>query len=57
MRALGENTKLEIRANFFNLFNQLNLTNIQTSIGAANFGQAQATLGGRTVEMQARFSF
>ena len=57
MRVLGENAKLEIRANFFNLFNQLNLTNIQNSIGASNFGQAQATLGGRTVEMQARFSF
>lgn len=57
MRVLGENAKVEIRANFFNLFNQLNLTNIQNSIGAANFGQAQQTLGGRTIEMQARFSF
>jgi hypothetical protein len=54
---LGENAKLEIRANFFNLFNKLNLTNLQTDIMNAHFGEAQNALGARVIEMQARFSF
>lgn len=58
MKVLGENAKFEIRANFFNLFNKLNLTNIQTDLGdLQHFGQAQNALGSRTIEMQARFSF
>jgi hypothetical protein len=54
---LGENGKVEFRANFFNLFNKLNLTNIQNNVEDAHFGTAQDALGGRTVELQARFSF
>lgn len=62
MPVLGEGAKIELRANFFNLFNKLNLTGIDTNIGAPSspdphFGQATGVLGGRTVEMQARFSF
>ena len=57
MRVLGENAKLEIRANFYNLFNKLNLTNIQTDINNTHFGEAQNALGSRVIEMQARFSF
>ena len=57
MRVLGENAKIEFRANFFNLFNKLNLYNINTDINSTNFGAAQDALGSRTIEMQARFSF
>jgi hypothetical protein len=57
MRVLGENARLEFRANFYNLFNKLNLTNLQTDILNAHFGEAQGALGSRTIEMQARFSF
>src|SRR6266487_3942423 len=57
LRLLGENAKLEIRANFYNLFNKLNLTNIQDHILNAHFGEAQNALGARVVEMQARFNF
>jgi hypothetical protein len=57
MKVLGENAKIEFRANFFNLFNKLNLTSIQTNITDKNFGLAQNALGSRTIEMQARFSF
>ena len=57
MRVLGENAKLEFRANFFNLFNKLNLTSIQTDLNDPHFGEAQNALGSRTIEMQARFSF
>lgn len=57
MRVIGENGKLEIRANFYNLLNKLNLTNIQTDINNSHFGEAQNALGARVIEMQARFSF
>ncbi len=56
---LGEDAKLEIRGDFFNLFNLLNfdVTKISNNINTPNFGQAQAALGGRTISIQARFSF
>jgi len=57
MKVLGEGAKLEIRANFYNLFNKLNLTNPQTDIMNSHFGEVQAALGARTIEMQARFNF
>jgi len=68
MKILGESAKLNLQANFYNLFNKLNLTNINNTIGTyaadgtiangnATFGLAQAAFGGRTVELQARFSF
>jgi hypothetical protein len=57
MRVLGEGAKLEFRMNFYNLFNKLNLTNLQTDILNPHFGEAQNALGSRTIEVQARFSF
>lgn len=57
MKLLGENARLEFRANFFNLFNNLNLFNIQGDLTNSHFGEPQQALGARTVEMQARFSF
>lgn len=65
MRFLGENAQLELRADFFNLFNTLNLnpTNISNNISFdgktsnPHFGQAQSALAGRIIELTARFSF
>jgi len=57
MKVLGEGARLEFRANFYNLFNKLNLTNPQTDIMNSHFGEAQGVLGARVIEMQARFSF
>lgn len=59
MRVLGDDAKLEIRADAFNLFNNLNINvaSIQNNIAASNFGQAGSALGSRTVNFQARFSF
>jgi hypothetical protein len=63
MKVIGENAKIEFRANFYNLFNNLNLNGgcawngIQCDISNAHFGEAQSALGSRTIEMQARFSF
>ncbi len=64
-RALGENAKFELRADFFNIFNKLNLnpTSISNTISFdgttsnPHFGQAQSALGARVVELQMRFNF
>jgi hypothetical protein len=57
MKVIGENAKIEFRANFYNLFNKLNLYNPQNDILNAHFGEAQQVLGARVIELQARFSF
>ena len=60
--AFGEGTRLELRANLYNAFNQLNLTPLQffdagTFVEDPNFGRAGAAMAGRVVELQARFVF
>jgi carboxypeptidase family protein/TonB-dependent receptor-like protein len=65
MKVIGENSRIEFRANFYNLFNKLNLNGnpnvwsngIQADINDAHFGQSQSALGSRVIELQARFSF
>jgi len=60
---LGENAKLNLQANFYNMFNKLNLTNMNTTISNdgvtsnPQFGTAQGAFNGRIVELQMRFSF
>jgi hypothetical protein len=68
-KILGEGAKFEIRADFYNIFNKLNLntSQIDNSLGTANpdgtvspnsdFGVIRQALGSRTVQLQARFSF
>ena len=61
-RALGESTFLEVKANFFNAFNILNLQNFgfasaSTDIFNPNFGRAERGLAGRVVELQGRLTF
>ncbi|HVC46316.1 MAG TPA: carboxypeptidase regulatory-like domain-containing protein [Terracidiphilus sp.] len=57
MRVLGENARLEIRANAYNLFNQLNLSGVDTGITDTYFGGARGVLGSRTIELEAHFKF
>jgi hypothetical protein len=59
MRVLGENAKIEIKANMLNVFNLLNInpSTISTNIQNSNLGQASGALGSRTIDIQARFSF
>jgi hypothetical protein len=59
MRVLGENAKIEIKANMLNAFNLLNInpSTINTNIANSNLGQATGALGARVVDFQARFSF
>lgn len=56
----GEGAFLEIKANFFNAFNNLNLKPFgffSPNVDNRDFGRAQSALAGRVVELQARFSF
>jgi hypothetical protein len=59
MPGLGENAKLNLQANFYNLINKENLQNISNpgTIGGPQFGVSQGGLAGRIVELQARFNF
>jgi len=64
MPGLGENAKFELRADIYNIFNNLNLNmnQIVNNVGASNFGTIQtggqpAALAARTVTLGLRFSF
>lgn len=59
---IGEGAKIELRGNFFNAFNKLNLQPIgfntdQNRIENTKFGQTPRGLAGRVIEFQARLSF
>jgi carboxypeptidase family protein/TonB-dependent receptor-like protein len=58
----GESANLNVRFNFFNVFNQLNLTPFtsntdSTRVQSNRFGTATSALSGRTGEFQVRLSF
>jgi hypothetical protein len=59
MRVLGENARIEIKANMLNAFNLLNInpSTLSTNIANGNLSQASGALGSRTIDFQARFSF
>jgi hypothetical protein len=62
MPFISEGTNLELRANFFNAFNQLNLESLRffdrgTIVTDPNFGRSERGLAGRVVELQARLRF
>jgi len=59
---MHEGSTLELRANLFNAFNNLNLVpfgfnGAGTNINDFHFGQSPGALAGRVVEFQARFNF
>jgi hypothetical protein len=61
-RFLGEGKYLEVKANFFNIFNLLNLqpfnfNSPSTQVQNAQFGIAQQGLAGRVIEFQGRLQF
>ncbi len=63
MKVIGENGRLNLQANIYNVFNKVNLTGVNNIISNDGkisnplFGQAQSAFAGRIVELQARFSF
>ncbi|MGH9514888.1 MAG: TonB-dependent receptor domain-containing protein [Terriglobales bacterium] len=58
-RVLGENSKIELRMDIYNLFNNLNFNpnQISNNVGSSNFGTITGALSGRVVVLGARFSF
>jgi hypothetical protein len=56
---LGENARIEIKANFLNALNLLNINpnSLSTNIANSNLSQASSALGSRIIDFQARFSF
>ena len=61
-RFMGESSYLELKANFFNVFNILNLQQFGFAAGPtfvtdSNFGRAPGGLAGRVVELQGRLIF
>lgn len=56
-RIFGENAKFVFTANFYNLVNKINLTNVDANVSDSTFGMAQNALGSRTIDFQLRFSF
>jgi hypothetical protein len=55
--AITEHTALELRADFFNLFNHPEFNNPDTNIGSATFGQIVSTADPRIIQFAARFTF
>jgi hypothetical protein len=56
---LGENARIELRMDVYNLFNNLNLNpnSISNNIGNGNFGTITNALAARVMTVGARFSF
>jgi hypothetical protein len=59
---LGESATVDLRAFFYNVFNQLNLrpfdfNSPSTQVNNPDFGKALSALAGRVIEFQLRFSF
>jgi hypothetical protein len=59
MRVIGEGATIEVKANFLNVFNLLNIdpSTVSKDIAGSNLGQATGALGARIIDFQARFSF
>jgi hypothetical protein len=55
----GENGKIELRVDAYNIFNNLNLNpnEISNNTGSSNFGTITGALAARVVTLGARFSF
>jgi hypothetical protein len=54
---LGEQSVLDFRTEFFNLFNRTNLSNVDGNLADSQFGRATTALGGRNVQFGVRLAF
>src|SRR5215467_6810710 len=62
MKVFGEGATIELRGNFYNIFNKLNLQPIgfasdEAKIENPHFGMSPGGLAGRVIEFHARFNF
>ena len=54
---IKERHRVEFRAEFFNLFNHMNWTGLNTNLASSTFGKLTATLGSRQISFGIRYSF
>jgi hypothetical protein len=54
---VGERTKLEFRAEFFNIFNHANFQSPNTNIYSGFFGEVTSTYDPRIIQLALRLSF
>ncbi|MGA2629582.1 MAG: carboxypeptidase-like regulatory domain-containing protein [Terriglobia bacterium] len=54
---ITESTKIELRFEFFNLFNHTQFTSVGTNINSSTFGRATAALDPRLIQLAAKFYF
>lgn len=53
----GESGRWQIRGDFFNLFNRVNLSNFDTNIDSGTFGRATGAFQARTIQVAAKLNF
>jgi hypothetical protein len=54
---INDQTRLEVRAEFFNLFNKTNFQAANSDITSASFGTISSTFPARQVQLAVKFSF
>lgn len=54
---IGAQAKLQLRADFFNVFNRVNLNNPNTAFGTANFGRITSAQSMRQIQLGAKVLF
>jgi Carboxypeptidase regulatory-like domain/TonB-dependent Receptor Plug Domain/TonB dependent receptor len=54
---ITEHTAVELRAEFFNIFNHPQFNNPDTNVGSGTFGQVTSTAPARIIQFAARFTF
>ena len=54
---LGAARRLQVRADFFSIFNKMNWGNPSSSISASDFGRITSATGNRSMQLGARLSF
>jgi hypothetical protein len=57
MIPIRESMNLQFRAEFFNIFNNVNFVLPNNDISSPNFGQIQAAQAGRVVQLALKFAF
>jgi hypothetical protein len=57
MIPIGETMNLQLRAEFFNIFNNVNFVLPNNDISSPNFGQIQAAQPGRVTQLAPKFAF
>ena len=53
----GESSNLQVRVDFFNALNRVNLRTVDYNVGSTTFGRSQDTFQPRVIQLGARFQF